>query len=337
MSWLALDIGGANLKVADGRGFAESYSFPLWRDPNGLSQQVRTIISEAPKADHLAITMTGELADCFENKAAGVRHILRMVSDGSDNRHTRVYLVDGRMVAPQVAVTLPQLAAASNWHALARFAGRFAKTGAALLVDVGSTTTDIIPLHDGQPIAKGKSDTERLLCGELFYTGVERSPACAVAHTVLYRGQQCPVAQEVFATMRDAYLLLAGLAEDPADHHTADGRPATKAAAKIRIGRIIAADSEEVNHRDAAAIAQCLADAQAAQLATAIQKVVSAMPAPPEKVILSGHGDFLAANALRVANVQAKTLSLRDELGATLSRVGPAHALAVLAREATSV
>ena len=120
-----------------------------------------------------------------------------------------------------------------------------------------------------------------------------------------------------------------------ADNHRK--RRATKAAAKIRIGRVIAADSEEVNHRDAAAIAQCLADAQAAQLAGAIQKVVSAMPAPPEKVILSGHGDFLATNALRVANVQAKTHSLRDELGATLSRVGPAHALAVLAREATSV
>jgi probable H4MPT-linked C1 transfer pathway protein len=205
-----------------------------------------------------------------------------------------------------------------------------------LLIDVGSTTTDVIPLHSGQPIAKGKSDTERLLCGELFYTGVERSPACAVAHSVLYRGQQCPVAQEVFATMRDAYLLLAALPEDPADHHTADGRPATKAAAKIRIGRAIAGDSEEVNHRDAAAIAQCLADAQAAQLAGAIRQVVSALPSPPEKILLSGHGDFLAMNALRVANVQAKTHSLRDDLGGAISRVAPAHALAVLAREATS-
>ncbi len=336
MNWLALDIGGANLKVADGRGFAESYSFALWKDPNGLSQQVRTIISEAPKADHLVITMTGELADCFENKAAGVRHILRMVNEGSDNRHTRVYLVDGRMVSPQVAVTLPQLVAASNWHALARFAGRFAKSGGALLIDVGSTTTDIIPLIEGVPVAQGKSDTERMMLGELLYTGVERSPACAVAQTVLYRGQQCPVAQEVFATMRDAYLLLAGLPEDPADHNTADGRPATKAAAKVRIGRVIAADSDEVNHRDAAAIAQCLADAQALQLAGAIRKVVSAMPARPEKIILSGHGDFLASNALRVANISTKTHFLRNELGPTLSRVGPAHALAVLAHEATN-
>src|SRR6476659_9923733 len=149
MNWLALDIGGANLKVADGRGFAESYSFALWRDPNGLSQQVRTIISEAPTSDHLAVTMTGELADCFDSKESGVRFILQAVADGSDNRHTRVYLVDGRLVSPQVALTLPHLAAASNWHALARFAARFAPQGAALLIDIGSTTCDVVPLWNG--------------------------------------------------------------------------------------------------------------------------------------------------------------------------------------------
>jgi uncharacterized hydantoinase/oxoprolinase family protein len=31
-----------------------------------------------------------------------------------------------------------------------------------LLVDVGSTTTDVIPLRDGVPVPKGKTDTERL-------------------------------------------------------------------------------------------------------------------------------------------------------------------------------
>src|SRR6185436_6442383 len=73
MKWLALDIGGANLKTADGQGYAQSYAFALWKDPNRLAQQIRTAISEAPPADHLAVTMTGELADCFESKAAGIR------------------------------------------------------------------------------------------------------------------------------------------------------------------------------------------------------------------------------------------------------------------------
>ena len=133
MNWLALDVGGANLKVADGVDYAQAYSFALWRDREKLAQQIRTAIFEAPPCDHLAVTMTGELADCFESKAAGVRFILQAVSTGSDNRHTRVYLVDGRMVTLQVAITLPHLVAAANWHALARFAGRLAPQGAALL------------------------------------------------------------------------------------------------------------------------------------------------------------------------------------------------------------
>src|SRR5436305_2436060 len=119
MKWLALDIGGATLKVADGRGYAQSYAFAMWKQSGRLALQIRTAISEAPPCDHLAVTMTGELADCFASRADGVRFILQAVRDGSDNRHTRVYLTDGRLVSPQVALGAPRLAAASNWHALA--------------------------------------------------------------------------------------------------------------------------------------------------------------------------------------------------------------------------
>src|SRR5688572_21625103 len=166
MNWLALDIGGANIKAADGRGYAHAYPFALWREPSLLAQQVRTAISEAPPCDHLAVTMTGELADCFESKAAGVRFILEAVQTGSDNRHTRVYLVDGRFVTPPVALTMPQLVAASNWHALARFAGRYAQAPAALVIDVGSTTCDIVPLENGKP---------RPLAGSKSAPGVPRA------------------------------------------------------------------------------------------------------------------------------------------------------------------
>ena len=72
---LGLDIGGANIKAADGEGYAQSFHFAMWRDSQRLAQQIRTAISEAPPSDHLAVTMTGELADCFESKAAGIRFI----------------------------------------------------------------------------------------------------------------------------------------------------------------------------------------------------------------------------------------------------------------------
>jgi probable H4MPT-linked C1 transfer pathway protein len=167
MKWLALDIGGANLKAADGKVFAESYAFALWREPQRLAQELRTIIAEAPESTHLAVTMTGELSDCFESKSIGVQHILKAVHAAADGRHTRVYLTDGMLVSPQVAIMKPHLAAASNWHALARFCGRFAPQGTAVLMDIGSTTSDVIPLVDRQPAAVGKSDTERLVSGEL--------------------------------------------------------------------------------------------------------------------------------------------------------------------------
>jgi probable H4MPT-linked C1 transfer pathway protein len=335
MNWLALDIGGANLKTADGHGYAQSYAFALWRDSSLLAQQIRTAISEAPPCDHLAVTMTGELADCFESKAAGIRFILEAVSAGSDNRHARVYLVDGRLVSPQVALTVPHLAAASNWHALSRFAGRYAPTGAALLVDVGSTTCDVIPLIDGKPAAKGTTDTQRMLNGELVYTGVERSPVCAVVSLVPYRGQSCPVVHEVFATMRDAYMILDQLPDDPANTQTPDGKPATRPFAKTRLGRMIAADAQEFDHRDAVALAQSAADAQVSRLAAAIRQVGATLPGPLKKIILSGHGEFLACEALEFAQITVPSVSLSKELGQAVSRSGPAHALAVLAHEST--
>jgi probable H4MPT-linked C1 transfer pathway protein len=337
MKWLALDIGGANVKAADGQGYAQSCLFHLWKNPSQLAQQIRTLLSEAPPSDHLAITMTGELADCFESKEAGVKFILKAVGDGSDNRHTRVYLNDGRLVTPQVALTMPALVAASNWHAIAKFAGRYAKTGSALVIDVGSTTCDIIPLVDGEPKAIGKTDTERLLSGELVYTGVERSPVCAVADKGPYRGRACPLVHEVFATMRDVYTLLDELPEDASSFATADGKPATKAYSRVRLGRMVAADGEEFNHRDAIELAKALANAQSAKLAVAVQTVKDRLQKPPSTIVLSGHGEFLARDVLATLDMQnTNIVSLSRELGSLISRCAPAHAVAVLTREATT-
>jgi probable H4MPT-linked C1 transfer pathway protein len=179
----------------------------------------------------------------------------------------------------------------------------------------------------------GQTDTERLLHGELVYTGVERSPLCAVVTAVPYGGRQCPTAHELFATTWDAYLTLGDLPEEPQSTHTADGRPATKAAALDRLARAICADRTMFSDEDATAAATAVARAQAAKIAIAAQGVVRRMPSPPEKIIVSGQGEFLARTVLGKAAWAAPMVSLGDELGPTLSRCATAHALAVLARE----
>jgi probable H4MPT-linked C1 transfer pathway protein len=336
MALLALDIGGANLKAADGRGYAEVRPFALWRAPGDLRGALRALIAAAPPCDRLVATMTGELCDCFSTKAEGVRAIVEALVAAAEGRPTTVYLTDGRFVDPEVAFERPLLAAASNWRALAEFAVRYAEGKPAILIDIGSTTADLIPLTAAGPAAVGATDPERLAAGELVYTGVERTPLCAVASHLPWRGGQCPVAAELFATTVDAYLLLGDLAEEPASLETADGRPRTRCAAHARLARMICADATMFTETEACEAAIAVRDAQVRMLQTALCQVRARSSAPPERVILSGQGEFLARRLFDGAVPGPHPLeivSLTERLGPQLSRAAPAHALAVLANE----
>lgn len=335
MGWLALDIGGANIKVADGQGYAAAYPFPLWRHADQLAHELRRVITEAPPSDHLVATMTGELADCFETREAGVSAILAALQTAADGRHTRVYARDGSFITPLVAARRHTEVAAANWHALARFAGRFMELGMALLLDVGSTTCDVIPFRDGFPLHTGNSDTQRMISGEMLYTGVQRSPLCAISHAVPYRDHFCPLAHELFATTTDVYVILGDLPEDSAGHYTADGRPATKPFCRARLARAICADGDTFNHRDAVAISQSVAETQAELLLAAIERVLQRYDESPRSIMISGHGDFLARRALEQLGLDALVINLRQQLGPSISRCATAHALAVIAQEAT--
>jgi len=336
---LALDVGGANLKLADGRGFARTKPFPLWRQPEQLAAALGSLLAEAPPAGRLAVTMTGELADCFATKRDGVRHILDAVEEAAAGRPLRVYATDGRFVSAQQARESPLDVAAANWHALARFAARFAGDGPALLIDIGSTTSDLVPIVAGRPAPRGTTDPERLLTGELVYTGVVRSPLCAIVSSLPWRGGECPVAQELFATSLDAYLTLGDLPErtgdlQKGDPQTADGRPATRAAAHRRLARAICADEEIFDGADARAAADALQRAQLARLGVAGRQVVAGLPAPPARCVVSGQGAFLARRLAARLCPAAEVVSLDEQLGPEASDAAAAHALAVVAREA---
>jgi probable H4MPT-linked C1 transfer pathway protein len=331
MSWLGIDIGGANLKAADGSGWACSVPFALWRRPQELAQQLRQLVENSPEAERLAVTMTGELCDCFSSKAEGVRHILDSVEIAAKDRDVRVYCVDGRFVTTIEARDSPQLAAASNWHALASFVCRFVASRTGLLIDVGSTTTDVIPLADGRVVARGRKDTERLLSQELLYRGVGRTPICALTDALPLREQLCPIAAEVFATTADAYLLLGDLNEDLEADWTADGRPLTKEFARRRLARQLCADAEDLQSEDFERIAHAVREVQCDELTRSIQAVADRLPEPPSVCVLSGTGEFLAEKVVRRALSGCPIVSLSQKIGLQASGCAPAHAIAVLA------
>jgi (4-(4-[2-(gamma-L-glutamylamino)ethyl]phenoxymethyl)furan-2-yl)methanamine synthase len=325
--FVGLDIGGANLKAAHADGAALTRPLELWKDPAALPAALRGLLADLPPADTLAVTMTGELCDCFETKRQGVSAILDAVESAAGGRRVRVWRTDGRLVPPAEARADPLKTAAANWHALATYAGRLAPDGPALLIDLGSTTTDVVPLRDGRPVPRGLTDPERLRCGELVYTGARRTPLCA-----LLGGE---AAAEWFATTLDAYLLLGWLPEDPADRGTADGRPATRAHAHARMARMLCADAETCSPEETRRLAERALLKQVYFLGSAFRRVVERLPTPPRTIILAGSGERLAGVALRGQQdfPVPEVISLADRLGPEVSRAACAYAVAVLATE----
>ena len=333
MNSLGLDIGGANLKVADGAGFALSQAFPLWKRHAELTDALSAVITASPAAKRILVTMTGELADCFATKSSGVYSILDAVDQAASGRFVGVYLSDGRIVGSEEAREQPLLVAASNWHILATYAARIAADQSGILIDIGSTTSDVIPFADGEPNSVGCTDPERLVTGELVYSGVERSPLCALVAKLLWRGEECSVAQEVFATTADAYLLLGELAEEPENCETADGQARLLTLAHARIARMICGDVSMVSREDAMRAATRVREAQLDMLSDALYRVMERQEMRLTTIVLSGQGEFLARQLLERMEFAGDMVSLAKELGPTVSRCACAHALAVLCRE----
>jgi probable H4MPT-linked C1 transfer pathway protein len=362
---LGLDIGGANLKAATNRKQAISVPFPLWKQPDKLPTALAELVGKFPEAEELAVTMTGELCDCFETKRDGVHAIIKAVRGASSGRPIRVWSTDGVFVNSEEAKQNHLKVAAANWHALATYAGRYVPEGRAILVDVGSTTTDVIPILDGIPVPEGKTDYDRMFSGELLYTGVRRTPVCAVAPWYL--------AAELFATTLDVYLTLGMIPDNPNDCDTADGRPATRKCARARLARMFCADADMLPEEHFETLTYGVLSNQVEQLQDSLRRthdrlkildttggsqarprqsifnllkrhlqslfsfvvskkrmVVTAQLLPDEPAyIVSGSGEFLAQRAIHAPH----HTSLNDELGPEVSACAPAYAVAVLATE----
>jgi hypothetical protein len=335
---LALDIGGANLKAAHSDGTTRSVAFEVWRRPGELTAAVTDLIGLIPVFDLLAVTMTAELCDCFATKHDGVTAVLdaveRAVREIGSSVSVRVWLTDGRFVAPDTARAEPLRAAAANWLATATWAGRFCPTGNALVVDVGSTTTDIVPLRDGKPTPHGRTDFDRLATGELVYSGIRRTPLCAVTHLVTVSGRARRVAAELFATTEDVHLWRGDLAERPKATDTADGRPATRPLASARLARMVCADRTMLGDADVDQLAEQFAAAQLATLAGAARHVADRLGRQLRTIVIAGGGEFLARRVAAKLGFEAdEIISIGERFGPAASAAACAFALAVLASE----
>jgi probable H4MPT-linked C1 transfer pathway protein len=330
---LGWDVGGANVKAArigeDGQSGPKVLErpFALWREPHGLPAVLAETADRLGGARTMAVTMTAELADCFATKREGVAFVLDAFHTAFPDVQPWVYGVDGRFRSVEAARRRPYRVAAANWMASATLVARTFPD--ALFLDVGSTTTDVIPIVAGRVVARGRTDPARLRTGELVYTGALRTPVCAVVRSVPLRGRRCRVAAEHFAVVADVHLWLERIEESDYTCETPDGRGRTRPEAGARLARVVCADLEMLGPDDITAIAGHVARAQVRQIAGGIRQVMRRLgPASPRLAVLAGQGAFLAQSAAQ--EVGLATSDIAEDLGSAAARSAPAAAVAYL-------
>lgn len=334
---LGWDIGGVNTKAVrvelhDGSTpelTVAAAAFEIQRDPAALADTLAGLARRLGRGDGWthAVTMTAELSQAFRTKREGVAAVLDAVGAAFPSDLVKVYTVDGRFVTPSEARGHPLEVAASNWVATATLVARLAPD--AILVDIGTTSTDIIPVAGGRVVARGRTDPARLLTGELVYTGAVRTPVEALVSEVPLWDGQAAVSAEGFATAGDAHVWLRALAPEDYTAPSADGRPVTRESAGERLARVVCADREMLDETAIDRIARAIVEAQIDRVTRGVLRVRAAFPAATTAVA-TGLGDFIAATAARRAGLDVVWLA--ERWGAA-ARVAPAAAVGWLLSE----
>jgi probable H4MPT-linked C1 transfer pathway protein len=187
----------------------------------------------------------------------------------------------------------------------------------ALFLDVGTTTTDLIPLKGGAIAARGHTDGDRLTEGELIYTGVVRTPAMAVARRAPFKGRMQGVAAERFATMADVWRLLGELPRDADPYPSPDLKGKSIEESAARVARMLGRDGGDASLLAWIDVARHFAEGQLGEIEAAAQKLLA-------REELGGDAPLVGAGCGRfVARKVAQRLGRRYEDFADLIDCAP--------------
>jgi (4-(4-[2-(gamma-L-glutamylamino)ethyl]phenoxymethyl)furan-2-yl)methanamine synthase len=339
---LGYDVGGANTKatlVCIKKGkllnakVAVEY-FPIWKKPEKLAEVLFNLEQQlgARSLDGVGLTMTAELSDAYQTKREGVNHILSCVSKTFPDVPVFVLTTTAELVTLDVAKQEPLAVAAANWAATGWLVATKLKN--CIVVDVGSTSTSIIPIVKSKVVALGKTDLDKLSCGELVYTGSLRTNVAAILHSIPIRNVVASVASELFALSGDVNLVLGNITKEEYSSETTDGRGKTIPEALARLARVVCADSEMLTNQEIIKMAEYISDIQIQQVAEGLSKVYAytkLLTSDKVPVVVTGLGkNFIARKAAEKLCI-AEILDLGTLLTDQAVVATPAFGVAIMA------
>ena len=331
------DLGGAHIKLAvlDAHGKLDRVAqlpCELWKGLDRLESALHELTCEAAHGAVHAITMTGELADLFPDRASGVAAIVEAFLHVVPAPDALVF-AGSRFVSARDAALHWHEVASANWRATAELAAQWLPQ--ALILDIGSTTTDIVLVSDGKVQAQAEDDHGRLAREELLYTGVVRTPLMAVAPRVPFAGEWVCVIAEHFATTADLYRITGELAPAFDQAATADGRGRSKLESARRLARMIGLDLEQASAHAWDRLATWLSRAQLQRVRLACDRHLSRGLLDAQAPIVGlGVGAFLAVRVARELDRPyldfAALAGVAAEHAEAVDVCGPAFAVASL-------
>lgn len=283
---IGIDVGGANLKIVDGDDVIIHYC-PLW-EKSPITKFLQ------PYAEReAAVVMSGELADGFSSKEAGIAFIVDAVLAAIPG--ARFYGTDGAFhTTPCMSL------AAANWLVSADYLRT--KYPGSVFVDMGSTTTDIVPLSSFDRLLSLR-DLDRLQQGMLVYTGLLRAPVATLLREVYLDGgvTRTLVANELFAISADVHLVMGHISKAHYAVPTPDGAGIMITESLQRLSRMVCSDLSEIGEMNARAVAAAFWDEQRSVIETEIKRV-SGSAAMPD-LICAGIGSALLAETFGGKNL----------------------------------
>ena len=338
---LGFDIGGANTKAAFVNAknsrvvktvVATEY-FPMWKQPEKLHLVLRRLTRKTAKAgrvDFVTATMTAELADSYKTKTEGVNNILDQLERTFPHNKVLIVDVEGRLRTTAKARAEPLRVAAANWAATGWLAAQLKPD--CVVVDVGSTTTSIIPVRSGKVSAEGKTDLEKLILGELVYTGSLRTNVATIVNRIPTRNGVARVSAEVFAQSADVHLILDNISQSDYTVETPDGKEKTREASLARLARVVCADTNMLNEKELVGVAEHVYGAQVTQIAEALNQVVNRLKMEKKEltIVVTGLGrNFLARKAAQQAGF-GRVTDFGELVGGDVAKVSTAFAAALM-------
>lgn len=321
---LGIDIGGANTKITEiddnGDFKVHHMYFPMWRNSNKLAEVLKTY---GKGGEDIALVMTAELADAYETKKQGVDEILKAVEDAFDG-DIYVFDVDGNFLTTEESRENYLKVSASNWRATAEFVSKNISNN-CILVDMGSTTTDIIPIKDGRALAT-KTDLDRLMNNELVYVGTLRTPLSFLSNKVSFREKETNVSSEYFAITADISVVLDKIKPEQYTCDTPDGKSTDKKSCMIRLSRVLCGDLEMMDEEEVLTIADQFYNKLTNLIKQNVDKVAEKYDLTNATVVVTGLGEEILKDALKDYTI----VSIKEKYGEDVSLATPSFAVGML-------